>query len=74
MEINLIQKYCLKIFRAEVYVEGCKQLFEVTLRDGVVSEIYRVGLNSHLSISNDLFLLIRTQIKKYFEQNEQIGN
>lgn len=74
MEIKLNLKYCLKIYRAEVYVDQCKQLFEVTLRDGVVSEVYRVGANSHLSIPSDLFQLIKEQLKTYFNENPEFAN
>jgi len=71
MEVKLTLKYCVKIYTAEIYIDECKQLFEVTLRDGVVSEIYRVGPNCHLSIPNDLFQLVRTQIKAYFNEAEK---
>ena len=74
MEVNLNLKYCLKIYRAEVYVDECKHAFEITLRDGVVSEVYRVGANSHLSIPSDLFQLIKEQLKRYFDENPAVGN
>lgn len=72
MEVKLALKYSVKIFTAEIYIDQCKQLFEVTLRDGVVAEIYRVGANCHLSISNDTFQMVKTQIKKFFDENKEI--
>jgi hypothetical protein len=65
-EIKLIKKELkrsIEIHNFEFLVNGSPEKIQASIVDGKVSEIYRIGPNTHIAIDKDTFECVKETVK-----------